>query len=394
MSNGTSQQSQGFIVIKSILSNISENNIHELESNLNRLPISVVSIDQSEALLKHFIDQSMNHNNIDALRLIIKHFDLERIRVDPLPALTNLFLNPLLSRDHISFVISCFPEKTPIDYFVDLVNMGDDNMALRTAGIIITYFPNITNSDWSTLVSLTDNFEDEEYENQLLRLFFQKQASATSFVISKPSWIVNVPFKTPDTIPNMPSVKTVVDLLIPDLDKFGISINSDCDNDLRDNLISQYSISTITEKIQLMSHVIKIDNYDDSSLFQEYGPVNTVYSECENTHPPDHICSKYGGCRMLLCSEFETMYHDGDDIDLMSCDTEFVSDWFRGSCDVCLKKTKRHYCIRMPLKHGGWFGCYCSFECMESLIENASTALMVGRIKEQLSVFGIRERED
>jgi hypothetical protein len=337
-------------------------------------------------------------------------FDVARVRVDPLPAITNIFLNHSISRETLEFVISCFPEKVPIDFYVDLVNMGDDLAALKAAGIISTFFPDISNNDWNTLVSLTDNVEDEEYENPALRSFFISKAADSVNHVVPPSWIIpglSSP-KIHDIPIDIPSVSEAVDLILDDLKTKNINFNTQCDcddeehdhdthhdsNNLRDTIISQYAISTITEKIQMLSEVKHLEPFDDRLLFQEYGPVNTVYTVCKTNIDPDHICSKHGGCRMFLCSEFEQIQTDGTEIDLMTCeDHSYAYDWFRGSCDTCSKRiAKRHYALRMPNRYGGWSGCYCSFECIESNITDPHVALMVGRIKEQLEVIGIRER--
>ena len=105
-------------------------------------------------------------------------------------------------------------------------------------------------------------------------------------------------------------------------------------------------------------------------------------------------CSKYGGCRLFLCKEFESININGDDIDVMAMEEQvIVNDWYRKSCDKCLKRiSKRHHGIRQPLCHGGWRGCYCSFECMEvDINDDPQVAVMIGRMKEQLDVIGIRD---
>jgi hypothetical protein len=402
---GQTSQSQGTIIIQLVLSKIADNDIQAVNENLSRLPLGAIPKGQAETLLSWFLGQATKYSNIQAIRTIIAIFDINRLRVDPVCAITNIFLNPSLSREIITFTISCFPEKAPVDYFVDLVNMGDDISALKAAGIISTYFPKLSNSDWNLLVSLTDNFEEEDYDNQLLRAYFQTKAAETGACTITPKWIRDdLDESTLETVPaNIPSVKEAVDLIMKDFTKQGIQINSGANGDQHDiqheidakeTLISQYAISSVIEKIQMLSQVKEITMFNDIPLFQEFGPVNTIYTLNPSLIENDHVCSKYGGCRMFLCTEFEQMTIDGNEIDVMACDDQcYTQDWFRGSCDICLKKiSKRFHSLRLPLKHGGWSGCYCSFECMEPLVSDSCTALMVGRIKEQLDVIGIRNR--
>lgn len=400
-------QQQGAIAIQLILTKIADGDNDAVRENLTRFPLGIISKDQAETLLSWFLNQAVKSTNTDAIRIIITAFDLGRIRVDPLPAITNIFLNPQLSREVLMFTISCYPEKVPVDFFIDLINMGDDMAALKAAGILTTFFPQLSHNDWSTLVKLTDNVEEEEYENQLLRAYFITKAAESGKCGSRPKWIRDdLPVPTIEPVPDtIPSVKEAVDLLMSDLllqkmistdpaegEQHDLAVESR----LRETLISQYAISTATEKIQMLSPVREIAQFNDIPHFQEFGPVNTIYTLHPSLLDPTHDCCKYGGCHMLLCNEFEQVYSDGDQIDVMAADEElYVRDWFRKSCDnpKCQQRiAKRLYAVRRPLNHGGWSGCYCSFECMEPDIDSLQVAVMVGRMKEQLEVLGIRER--
>lgn len=402
---------QGAVVIKLIFDKIAEGDIDAVTSNLVRLPLDVISKDQADTLLTWFLNQAAKHTNVMMVRTIISRFDVARILRDPLPAITNMFLNPTLNRETITFVLASFPEKTPVDLFVDLVNMGDDAAALKVASILVTYFPNMSDEDWNLLVRLTDNVEEEEYENQMLRAFFQSKVGETVSFCPVPEWIVPVSpilptpvspiLPTPDSpilppAPELPSVKEAVDLIIEDLGRKGIKFSVTKGVDARDELISQYASARMNEKIEMLTEVRKLEPFDDTVIFQEYGPLNNIYTASLLPLDPEHICSKHGGCRMLLCTEFESMDVNGDEFDLMA-ETEPVTDWFRGSCDKCLKRIKeKHYAVRQPLPHGGWKGCYCSFVCLSELIDlthlTPREEEAVGRIYNQLLEVGIRER--
>ena len=40
-------------------------------------------------------------------------------------------------------------------------------------------------------------------------------------------------------------------------------------------------------------------------------------------------------------------------------------EWFRGYCPIChYRISKACYCARIPLPSGGWYGCYCSWDCV------------------------------
>lgn len=388
--------------IRTIITDIVNKNNNTLRDNLHRLPLSVISRGDTDQLISGFLNHATKSGNKDAVLIIIETFDNARIQVDPLPALVNLFLNPLISRDVLLFVVSCFPNKEPIDYFVDTVNMRDDDDALKIAGILTTFFPTMTNDDWNTLVKLTDDVEEEEYTNQQLRSYFKTKAAETGKEGSRPDWI-RTDLSEPDTkdinksLPELPTVADAVDMLLFQFKEHKIDVpdenNRNKYEEIKLTLISQYAISTIPEKIQMLEPAQKINSFDDKVWFQEFGPVNSIYTVNPHLLDSDHECVKYGGCRMLLCNEFEELATDGEEIDFMGVDYDTqISDWFRDSCDVCLKKiSNRRYALRLPLCNGGWRGCYCSFECMKGLANDPQTALMVGRMQQQLKTIGIRD---
>lgn len=382
----------GAAVIQLILTSISDHQNQTLQDNLNKLPLAIISNSQADSLFALLINHAFKINNSDATRIIVTTFDVVRARVNLLPAITNIFLNPSLDRDTILFVTSCFPEKIPIDFFVDLINMGNDMDALKAAAMIITIFPSVSHEDWTTLVSLTDNVEEEEYENKLLRAFFQTKASETGSYAKSPEWVrSDIPKLDLTEVPDyIPSVKDAVNLLLEDMrNRHVLPSNYD---DTKSTLISQYAISSTIEKIQILSIVKSYPVFDDRPLFHQFGPVNTLYSDSTSHLDKTHVCSKFGGCRMFSCNCFKSPKFD--DIDIMTCDDHiFIDDWFTGSCDICLKKIRHpRHAIRLPLYHGGWRGCYCSDDrCLSSDVKDVQTTLMVARIKEQLRVIGVHD---
>lgn len=374
-------------IIKQIVDKITDG--VSINDNLSQLPLVILNKDQCDTLFSHFVTCSYNNKNIVAIKSVITGFEDARCNIDYLPVLINMFLNPYLAGEHIEYIISCYPERTALDYYIDIINLSNDAQSLKLAEIFTNYFPDF--NDWNKLILLTEDVEEEEYENVQLRTYFQKKMTENEDKI--PPWInKNLVKKEFDIdLSTIPSVKEASELLIEDFIKQKVSVGTNDNSEILKNLIiSQYAISTSTEKLQLLKHIKNIPIVDDTLIFQEYGPVNTCYISNNNSYDKDHKCIKYGGCRMLLCNEFEQLNKYGSDIDIMS---NYNDDWFRGYCDECSNKIgKKHYAIRLPLDHGGWKGCYCSFNCMKQEINNECVAIMTGRMKEQLDIFGIRDR--
>lgn len=92
--------------------------------------------------------------------------------------------------------------------------------------------------------------------------------------------------------------------------------------------------------------------------------VKTVVHDTDGTW-----CSQTGGHRMLYCNHFE-----------IDEDTNHESgyDWYVGADKSCMKCRKyipvREWAVRYPLNNGGWFGCFCSWDCVSKTkpIDNGS----------------------
>ena len=82
-----------------------------------------------------------------------------------------------------------------------------------------------------------------------------------------------------------------------DLHRQNISFTHKNTEELKNTLIAQYALSTSIEKISILSVTKEIPMFDDTIIFQEFGPVNTVYRHDINVDS-SHECEKYGGCRM------------------------------------------------------------------------------------------------
>lgn len=259
-----------------------------------------------------------------------------------------------------AFVTSCYPDKTQVDFLVDLINLHDDKVAKAVAPKLPVN--KITSKTWVILKEIVE----EDDEAVFLKQFVKENGT------KKPYWVKKFKRVSLPEIPDsLPTPHEALQLLSEYFDKFVT------EGDARETFISQYSLSTVIEKIQLLSEVKQLEIVNDIPLFREYGPVNALYSVVK--HTCDHPCSKNGGCRMLLCNEFE----DTD------TDTDEISDWFTGVCEECNSIISSFWhALRMPLKHGGWKGCFCSFQC---LLEKGNPVI-IEKLKEQIETIGIRDQ--
>lgn len=105
-----------------------------------------------------------------------------------------------------------------------------------------------------------------------------------------------------------------------------------------------------------------------------FGPLNSFDDRNCVSNP-----GKEGPCRMLEC---RCRNRDGD-------------EWFFGRCEQCLLSIKdRSHSIRIPIKDGGWAGCFCSFNCLEKAIpfQDDEINIKLEAMKYTLVVDGIMDR--
>jgi hypothetical protein len=392
--------------IKSILTSIGENNKENVANLIRKLPLLTLSKDVVDELLSKFLLECEKFKSKELVKLVIDEFEAVRSRVDEYPILISLLSNSNMKKNSVLFCFGCFPEMEHWEYCLILLNIRDHELSLSFANKLDCYFDDITLEQWQMLYKCsckTEENDDDEEINELLNKFFEIKIKENQSDIEMPEWVKEMKKGTIVEVPKyIPPVNQAVKLLIDDIKKLKVTnnknkpINVEEDASVQEMLISEYGISTVVEKIQMLEPVLKLEKFNDIPLFNEFGPVNTIYTEHPEHLEEDHDCVKYGGCRMLLCNDHEEMDDEGDAIDMLALEEYHNNnDWFRGKCDICLRKiSKRCYAVRQPLYYGGWKGCYCSFKCMEPDTEEGDTyvSLMIGRMKEQLNVIGIRNQ--
>tara|TARA_R110001592_G_scaffold18816_6_gene77660 strand:- start:5013 stop:6191 length:1179 start_codon:yes stop_codon:yes gene_type:complete len=106
-------------------------------------------------------------------------------------------------------------------------------------------------------------------------------------------------------------------------------------------------------------------------------------------------CSGPGGegpCRMLQCECLESEETE----DNGAYDYKGEITWFQGRCDSCRKFILDiSHALRFPNNHGGWKGCYCSFECLKADPPHKVTKeenILLGIMKANIDRGGIMDR--
>jgi hypothetical protein len=392
------------ILLQSIVKSIESDDSNDIILKLASLPIAILPRSNLDTMIAYLLNNCCTHKATSSTNAIINTFEDQRCGQDPLPIITLLFLNAEIEKETLEFVVSTCTWKQDIDYYVDLINSRDDNLALKCATILRTFFPKTNLETWQQLENLAQPEEDEESESDedyksLLHNFFIAHVQELSIDNKRPPWVKEFPQQPLDDVPfKLPTVHEAVTLLMSDIKSRklqftieGKEFDSKDEDSLKEYLIAQYAISTISEKILLLEPVLKLPMFDDAPLFREFGPVNTMYTF--SSADTSHVCSKHGGCRMFTCTEFEDNADDEYETDIMDQNDYIAQDWYTSFCCHCDKKINNRYdAIRVPLKHGGFKGCLHP-ECIEEFVEDPSVLVMIYRMKAQLNTIGIRARE-
>ena len=332
--------------------------------------------DKIEEILDDLLVHAVNNNSVEAFRAILKYYE-EYIKTIDLTSFTprvkyvfkdmhkvvvrlsEYGLTASMMYDFLFNVI----DDLGIDMIVtDLCRMKDDTSTGAMMLRLLKFYDIMTSADpETTLKRLQDIAEENDslIVQETLRKY-KRQMNVTLGIYAPGSeWIL------PVVKGNEPVLIDHVDVPLMDVDdikehyydmvgKTDIAEDFNTPYDVDESSLRQL----ISEYQEEMSRGIFMRIINDTTigktLDRMLGP---VHNNMRMTMHDDHICMRYGGCRMLVCNCVEGNDEEfGDDDD---------ADWFKGQCDDCglLIKNRRH-AVRVPRDSGGWSGCYCSFSCL------------------------------
>ena len=369
-------------IVKSVLGAIAVEQYDLIPECLQPLPIELMTEADIQKVLSCFIQICSTHNYRRGLNLILAVFEQRRYVNTEVDVVFTVLQYDL---DRITFVFSCY-DRTALEWYLDLCNIKSKNVEDLSSKVLpkmVKVFK-LTSHEIRLLLKSFEELDEEVYPNYVLYNHLSELFQTTP--AEKPDWIKkfeHVDASDKEEFKSLLTPEEALPLLYSQMtlsDEKGKPVDLD---EIREVLVFQYSLGLAEEKLQMCPvENIKVDDID---IFRRYGPVNTAYKRCEWDHS---VCSKYGGCRMLLCNEYA---NNDDDFEI----EDHVSDWWTGRCDYCgCVIQKKQYALRMPVLEGGWQGCYCSLSCITEIVPNKAVAFGIAMIKVQLDEIGIADCAD
>lgn len=415
-------ETQGDLLLDALNDSIIEEDNDLLTSALDEVPYGTLNEDQFYTLLINLLHTAAAYQRAMQAQIILKAFeDKDPLRVlnDKfiLPLLTSIFLKRQASDALLSFLAKSITTMSLFDHLLALTEYTQTPAIQDGCYRLIRAYDDETYNNYLRLLD-----EAKRYDNIMMEDFLLDRLQALSPYARVPKHIINVEnpeYKKispdghllydadlqnedgsaknvrtePSSSLNLPSTTEAIRLLTIGLRTAGIDIKKQ--EESRQILTRRYAIATLEEKYNMLEPILKIEYRKgletDVEIFRIMGPCNAILDVDLDIN---HICTKYGGCRMFTCVDFE--YWDNEDPDAELGDPE----WFTGVCDWCTAKIRnRYYALRRPLLKGGWQGCYCSIGCLKDEIEQTYSSqdimakLLVEILEAQLTKYGIYDRK-
>ncbi len=371
-----------------------QNSIHDDDIDLSKKLLSTIPVQQlskkiSDKLLYDFLSISVLYNRTNIALLIFETWEIPYpANRGPVSLYTRLYLSPRYSPDILKFCSKVYPTYTFSECIDELTYLDDDyNITVGCHKLLKVYGEQTKN----TYINLADISKDR---NAVVYNFIISKLRKINDYAEIPDYMIGpniLPQESEIVVPeykmpayNIPSDEKMADMMLEGMKDFGFVI--DQIESARNMLMIKISTSTLSEKKKLLEPIFELKFKEetlqkDTTLFALFGPSNPHYGSTREE-------MEYGGARMLLSGAYD---YDDDNED-------YQLDWFSGYCWQCnLRIRRRWHALRRPVPHGGWKGCYCSFECLNEGIERSDTDEIVNRLladifEEQIENIGILDR--
>lgn len=400
--------------------------LRKLADLLDSLPISSMQIAYSDRLLFILLDECISANSLLAADVVLSYWAaaVDYTEDTQFPIWLRVSMKSGANETHVKLLRAVYALT-----FLEVLSLLGDNFfgspVRQACALWLSAFPEAGLSQFRELYRLYADVNDivAEMAADTLREVeeFAPLPDWCLAVESQPaSWKGAVYWVGPE-LPRFDFYEALITAGVYENDGDAVTINreaavqyllryQEADDGVERELrrLEQLSEEELVEAIRPIAFMeFSVGLQDNIDLFRAYGPAHPLISD-----DPDDLL--LGGARMLLAVE-----PDDEDASIgdrimergaRETPVNGTTDWFHPNCDVCLRKIRRRaHALRRPLRGGGWFGVFCSFECLEEhaymvdplpdqLVFDADNVSLeqhlVGVLRERLAAIGVQDRPD
>lgn len=394
-----------------IINSIKDDNLDLLDRALRIIPLEKMD-DKHELLLAKFLGLCAGFNRDEASRMILERWKVIYPENEKISLFSRLFMKLVINTSTLSYLASTHKDFTYVELIDELAEWDSSENVITGCSRAEEIYGQ---QPYETYKMLRDraielgNFRVEEY-------LYDKIVEVSPFA-EKPEYVKNymstyfTEFK--DRLPTQEELNEIAekesqketdvsDIILPDDDRavelmteglssLGISIG---EIDRAKEFLKKEISGSEEKKRELLTPILKNmkeqDLDTDRLLFWIYNASNPLVNQDLTLDTPS---AKFGGGRLFLCDLFDYNFDEG-----------YLEDWFLGYCQECMLRIRhRHYSVRMPRPHGGWTGCFCSFDCVRKRLEfieatkaepDLLTHALIDGFDKKLQEVGIQDRTE
>lgn len=403
MSQGSTEQ--GLILLQLVMQSIVQYDEDNLERYLGMINLERLSSEHLDSLFSRLITAAEQANNKPAIRVIINAFEPNYTDRYQLPLLNQILMDLRFEDEVVAFVLREYPDKSYLELASHFISYDDDPNIMTGLVRLEELRGPLSEDEYRELLNLAT--ADDRYNRTAIH-FFSYQLDTKSSYAPIPQWVRNftgeetlpyddeivIPEPEPLILAPLANTEEIINLLTEGLRTAG---RSQEDAELAQiDLHKRLAVTTPEQEMELtrtaLENKARHNLANDEDIFAILGPVNTIYDD-NLLESDSRLCSKYGGCRMLCCIEFEDFLNPDENI-VYPISEYSPTEWFTGACQVCHRRIRRPaHALRMPLEHGGWKGCYDSEDCLRQDAEdNILINALIDTTLQQLNKIGIQDR--
>jgi len=365
---------------------------HKLRQELELVPLTKVGIKESNLMLRLFLIEAYNADNIVAVKNIIQHWSNYNPEEDARPIFVYVFQIEGIGDDVYRFYIKHDADLIFSDYIVALNNYAESEETQIACTRIHQAFGVQRINIYQGILGRLGR--EDNINHIIHRMIGNWALDAVESYAPIPEWII------PGISDPIPSHAELVELLDQQLTPADLNSVGEFDWSASGVILNPEQIQQIKEGLSqvaadqseiLIKGLHEYSFVNNEEMLKTLGPSRLTQGPALlDSHSKDP-CLRWGGCRMLVCHEWENISDDGEPL----TDDYTLIEWFTGGCQVCGRQIRhKHHALRMPMNKGGWLGCYCSFGCLRNDIKDSDDIRLeyIGILKMQLTRYGIYDR--